>query len=87
MPIFECLAAGWVDDDVGLLDKVEEGGDVPRLCAVLPAFVRIWTGSGSLVISRFQHWVVTVGFNDGRCWCWGRPPYTLDWGDGHRFGW
>ena len=50
MPIFECLAAGWVDDDVGLfflMDKVDESGDIPRLLAALPAVVKIWTGSAS----------------------------------------
>ena len=38
VPIFEGLAAGWVDDDVGLfflLDKVAEGGDITRSCAAL----------------------------------------------------
>ena len=50
MPIFECLAAGWVDDEVGLLfllDKVDEAGDIPWLCTALPVVVRRWTGSGS----------------------------------------
>ena len=50
MPIFECLAAGWVDDDVGfffLMDKVAEGGDISRLCAALPVVVRRWMGSRS----------------------------------------
>ena len=50
VPIFQCLATGWVNDHVGfffLMDKVAEGGDIPRLCAALPAVVRRWTGSGS----------------------------------------
>ena len=50
MPIFECLAAGWVDDDVDLfflMDRVAEGGNIPRFFAALPAVVRIWTGSES----------------------------------------
>ena len=45
MPIFECLATGWVDDDVGLFflaDKVVEGGYITGLCAALPAVVRRW---------------------------------------------
>ena len=53
VPIFECLTAGWVNDDVGLLflmDKVAEGGDIMRLCAALPEVVRIWTGTRSQVI-------------------------------------
>ena len=47
MPIFECLAAGWVDDNVGLsllMDKVAEGSDITRLCSALPVVVRRWTG-------------------------------------------
>ena len=50
VPTFECLDAGWVDDDIGLfffMDKVAEGGDITQLCAPLPAIVRRWTGSGS----------------------------------------
>ena len=50
VPIFECLAADWVDDDVGLfllMYKVAEGGNIPRFCAALPAVVRRWKGSGS----------------------------------------
>ena len=48
--IFECLDAGWVDEDVGLfffMDKLAEGDDIPLLCAALSAVVRRWTGSGS----------------------------------------
>ena len=36
VPIFECLDAGWVDDDVGLfflMDRVAEGGNITRLDA------------------------------------------------------
>ena len=54
VPMFECLNAGWVDDDVGLLflmDKVSEGGNITRLRADLPAIVRRWTGTRSQVIS------------------------------------
>ena len=43
VPIFECLAAGWVNEDVGLfflMDKVAEGGDIMWLCDALPAVVR-----------------------------------------------
>ena len=50
VPIFECLAAGWVDGNVGLfllMDKVVEGGNIPRLCATLSVVVRRWTGLGS----------------------------------------
>ena len=50
VPIFECLAAGWVDDEVGLLfllDKVAEAGNIPWLCTALSEVVRRWTGSGS----------------------------------------
>ena len=50
VPIFECLDAGWVDDNVGLLflmDKVAEDGDITRLCAALPEVVRRWTGTRS----------------------------------------
>ena len=50
VPILECLVVGWVEDDVGLfflMYKVAEGGDIPRLCAALPAVVQRWTGSGS----------------------------------------
>ena len=67
------------------MDKLAEGGDTTRLCAALPAVVRIWTGSRSYVISRFQNWVITVRFDDGTCWCSGQPPCTLDWFDGHMF--
>ena len=34
--------------------------------------------------------VGTLGDGAGNyvnCWCWVRPPCTLDWDDGHRFGW
>ena len=90
MPIFKGLTNGMVDDDVGfffLVDKVAVGGDITRLGAASPTVVRRRTGTRPQVISWLQNWVVTVGFDDGRCWCWGRPPCTLDWGDGHRFGW
>ena len=47
---FECLAAGWFDDNVGLfflMDKVAEGGDITRLCVALPAVVWRWTRTRS----------------------------------------
>ena len=93
VPIFERLTDVWFDDDVGLfllLEKVAERCDVTRLVAGLPTVVGIRTGTRPQVIARLQNWVVMVGFNDGSCWCWGRPPCTwcgLDWGGGYRFGW
>ena len=48
VPIFECVSAGLVDDDVCLfflMDKVAEGGNITWLCAALRAVVRRWTGT------------------------------------------
>ena len=53
MPIFECLTAGWVDENVGLfflMDKVAEGGNITRLCVALSAVVRSWTETRLQVI-------------------------------------
>ena len=47
VPIFKCLAAGWVDDDVGLfflMDYVAEGGYIQWLCSAFPAVVGSLTG-------------------------------------------
>ena len=71
VPIFERLTAGWVNDDVGLLfllEKVSEGGNITRLGAGLSAVVGIRTGTRPQVIARFQNWVLTVRFDDGRSW-------------------
>ena len=93
VPIFERLTAGWIDDDVGLfflLEKVAERSNIIRLDAALLTVVRIRTGTRPHVIAQLQNWVVMVGFDDGRCWCWGRSPCTWcdsDWSGGHMFGW
>ena len=90
--IFERLIAGWFNDDVGLfflLEHVAERGDIIRLGAGLPTVVGRWTGTWPQVIARLQNWVVTVRFDDGRSWCWGRPPCTwcsADWRGRHRLG-
>ena len=92
VPIFECLTAGWVNYDVGLfflLEKVAKRGDITRLGASLPNVVGRRTWMWRQVIARLQNWVVTVRLDDGRSWCWGRPPCTwcgTDWGGRHRLG-
>ena len=92
MPIFERLTIGWVNEDVGLLFllyQVVERGNITWLGAGLPTVVGRRTGIWPQVIAGFQNWVVTVGFDDGRSWCWGRPPCTQcgsDWGGRHRLG-
>ena len=93
MSIFERLTAGWVNDDVVLflfLKQVFERGDITRLGAGLTTVAGRRTGTRPQVIARLQNWVVMVGFDDGRAWCWGLPPCTScgsDWGGRHRVGW
>ena len=90
MPIFERLTAGWVNDDVGLfflLEQVDKCGDIMRLGTGFPTVGGIRMGTWPQVIVRLQKWIVSVGFDDGRSWCWGRPPCIwcgLDWGGRYR---
>ena len=79
VPIFERLTTGWVNDNIGLfflLEQFYESGNITLLGSGLPMVGGRRTGMWPKVIGQLKNWVFTLGFDNGRCWCWVWPLCT-----------